>query len=199
MTAESIIFAGNLTLEDAEHNVQNFHNARGKIMSIDSGKVSLYMKSEGSNVSGSILISPHISVERTLNLMKMKSTWGIFQEIGCIADNITITGATSFDVFNSMNNRTYIQSFRYAGAYTSNPFPPDLSQNYARTHIDNYLVENNVDLLEVMTSPIALVWTLIITAFISLSWAFKARKIGGSETPPLARARCATLVCCLTL
>jgi hypothetical protein len=93
----------------------------------------------------------------------MKSTWGYFKNIGCIADKVTLSGQTSFQVFNTFKNRIYIENFSYKGTYTSTPPPTSLSSYNGKEIINSYLQSNYVDPLRIITSNVGLFWTFLIS------------------------------------
>jgi hypothetical protein len=160
ITTSRIVFYGNLTIRDNYHGTVSFRKVKGEIYPIGDGKIKLIV-----NLSKNALFldKPFIHIEGNLTLIDMKSTWTYFHELQCNAKRLVINGNVSFYVFNSFKERIYLEDFSYSGKYKAEPFPQYLRPDYAREQINSYFRTNNIDFFNVLTSPLGMIWTLILT------------------------------------
>jgi hypothetical protein len=110
--------------------------------------------------------TPSINIEGNISLINMKSSWGYFREIQCMADNLTISGGTSFQTFNTFSKRIYATNFSYSGKYAAYPLPNYIRADNARALIDRYLKANYLSPLSVITTPIGIGWVLLSTSLL---------------------------------
>jgi hypothetical protein len=163
LTATRIAFRGNLTLVDKLNGRIYFNNTSGGIYPADEGEVIIHMNSSIENEENNIIaLAPLINVHGDIILNDMKSTWGYFSEIKCTAEKLIISGNISFRIFNSFKSRIYMESFVYEGKYIAVPFPTYLRPDYAKEQIKNYLKTNHISPLGAMTTPLGILWALVI-------------------------------------
>jgi len=178
LTATRIAFKGDLILEDELNGKIYLTNTSGEICPLDEGKVIIHLNSSINNVGNNIIaLTPSINIKGNVTLNDMKSTWRYFYEIRCSAEKLIISGKVSFKVFNSFTNIIYMESFTYSGKYIALPFPSYLRPDYAKEQIKDYLRDNNVDPLSVITSVYGILWhfTIIVLLLKLLSVKIKVR------------------------
>jgi hypothetical protein len=162
LTAEEIVFDGDLTYTDKLNNTVHIQNASVEIHPSDDGIVTLSMRSSSNATSNTTILTPLIHLAGNVTLVQMKSTWKYFLDSSCIADKITISGEISFQVFNTVKNRIYMESFSYKGKYVAFPLPTYLRPDNAEEQIDSYLQTNYVNPLKTITSNFGILWTILI-------------------------------------
>ena len=162
LTAEEIIFNGDLTYTDKLNNTVHIQDVNGEIRPSDNGMVTFTVRSSYNATSDTTVLAPFIHLVGNITLIEMKSTWKYFASSGCIADKITISGEASFQVFNTVKNRIYTESFSYKGKYTASPLPDSLRPDNAKELINSYLQTNYVDPLKTITSNFGILWTMLI-------------------------------------
>jgi len=169
LTTTRIAFRGDLTLVDKLNGKIYLNNTSGEIRPINKGKVIIHVNSSIENTESNIIaLTPSINVKGNITLSDMKSTWGYFSEIRCSAEKLTISGNTSFRIFNSFESRIYIESFMYTGKYKAFPFPTYLRPDYTKEQIKNYLKTNYVSPLSAVATPLGIIWTIIVATVLLL-------------------------------
>lgn len=166
LTAEKIVFDGNITIIDDSNSIINMQNTQGEIYPIDEGRILISIRSDDNVLNNIVVLTPHLSFNGNVTLVKMKSTWGYFFESHCNAEKITISGQTFFEIFNTVKNRIYLETFSYEGEYTVFPFPEYLRPDYAKEMIKNYIKTNYVDHAKTVASISGAIWTLIIVVLL---------------------------------
>ncbi|MDI6846753.1 MAG: LamG domain-containing protein [Candidatus Bathyarchaeia archaeon] len=171
LTAERITFIGNLTLVDELNGRIYLNNTNGEVNPIDEGKVLINTKLRSNETMNIMAMTPLINIKGNVTLIKMKSSWGYFSEIYCIAEKLTISGEASFKIFNTFGGRLFMDSIAYIGTYEAVPFPDFLRQDYAKEMIERYWQTNYVDPVKAIASPFGIVWTLIIAIILVIKQA----------------------------
>ncbi|MEM4677487.1 MAG: hypothetical protein QXY55_06320 [Candidatus Korarchaeota archaeon] len=162
LTAKIIILEGDLSLMD-ENDTYVLRDVKGEILPLGEGNVLVKVRLINNNMTLNITATaPTIKIKGNITLVAMKSTWGYFREIRCSAERLIISGESLFKIFNTFENRIYIESFNFDGKYKAYPFPTYLRQDYAKEMIERYWKNNHENPLDVLTSPPGIVWTLII-------------------------------------
>jgi len=166
LTAETIIFNGNISFTDNNNYSTSLQNANGTIYPIDNGEVIFNIQTQNSNqIETSTVLTPEINIVGNVTLIKMKATWKYFYDSDCIADKIEISGKTSFQIFNSFTNRIYMDPFSYNGQYQAFPSVGYLRPDNAKELMNHYSVTHNIDLSETILSVLGIVWTITIGVF----------------------------------
>lgn len=169
LTTTEIDFKGSLTLVDKLNRKIYLSNTSGEICPANEGKVIIHLNSPSENTENNIIVlTPSITIKGNITLSGMRSTWGYFYEIKCFAEKLTISGTTSFQIFNSFKSRIYIESFVYTGKYVAFPFPIYLRPDYAKEQIKNYFKTNYISPLSAVATPLGIIWTSIVIAVLLL-------------------------------
>jgi hypothetical protein len=165
VTAEQIAFDGDLTYTDNLNNTVHIQNANGDIYPLDNGLVTFSVQYSPNETSNTTVLTPYITINGNITLINMKSTWKYFLDSDCIADKIIISGQTSFQIFNTVKNRIYIDPFNYKGQYVSYPLMDSLTPSNAKRLMGDYLSYDYVNPLKTIMSNFGIIWTVLI-AFI---------------------------------
>jgi hypothetical protein len=160
ITVRKIVFHGNLVVQDYQNNrISSFSNVKGEIYPLNKGVVIFNINTSENTL---LLIKPYIYINGNITFIDMKSSWGYFSEIRCSAEKLVIIGNVSFNIFNSFKERIYLENFNYSGKYKVYPFPLYLRPDYARSQIDKYYQTNNIDVFNVISSPLGIIWTAVV-------------------------------------
>ena len=92
----------------------------------------------------------------------MRSSWGYFSEIRCFAERLVMTGNVSFKVFNSFEDRIYIEQFSLIGGYIAYPFSQSLRKDIFRIQMQQYISANYISPVEVILSMPGLIWATLV-------------------------------------
>jgi hypothetical protein len=176
LTFEHATIRGNLTLNDKLNGQLNYINGEFAISTGDNGTCIITVMQQGTVVKKVTALTPTVTVNGDVSFHDMKSSWGYFRKISCMADNLTISGTTSFNVANTFANRVYVINLAYSGHYVSYPEPDYVRADYLRTQIDDYYNENFVSPWNVIITPIGICWIFVnISLLAFFVWKDKLR------------------------
>lgn len=182
LTAEKIVFNGALSLVDSLNGLICMDNIKGEIHPVENGEVLIIVESQNGENTNITAQTPFISITGKLTMIKMKATPKYFEEIGSSAEQLTIYGTSTFVIFNTFEDRAYMEYLAYKGIYGRFPIPSDFLLNHAsvnnikKLQIEYYLSVNNANPIEALTNPIGIVWTALTAAISILMWIELYRK-----------------------
>ena len=182
ITAEEITFKGDINYKDNLNQLVQIQNTTGAIYPLDNGSAIISTQSLGNTITNNTILTPTINIIGNVTLVEMKSTWGYFESIGGIADQLSMSGQTSFKLFNTFTNRIYMENFSYTGTYTASPPPTSLSSYNSKEIITAYLQSGYVNPLRTITSNLGLLWTFLVA--IILFFALVPTRISKRFWPP---------------
>ncbi|MGE5533258.1 MAG: hypothetical protein ACM3UN_02785 [Bacillota bacterium] len=165
---DELIVHGSIAVKDLNGS-SVFVNGDYNITTGDNGTV-WFSSNSGDIARNFTSFKPSVSIEGIASFIGMKSSWTYFREIGCVADNLTISGSVSFKVANTFSTRVYTSDFQYSGPFSVYPPKDNLDPNTIREQIDTYFGLVNISLLTLMVTPFGFLWSIINLVLLCAVW-----------------------------